>query len=239
MKKIGTLLILVFLLIVAGCGNNEKNVEKEKSASTTVSKDTTEENDKSAENKKETEEEVYNKTGVYKDDYLGKIQTIGVGYNNDVGIDGKDTPSKPLEFGAMKLYITHLEISKIYTTDESKADFDNKDTAYALIVDMKAENTSNDDISFYPNQSIITTDVGEQIEDIPLYSGDVGGDFLGKVSKEGRVLWILNKDPEKIKKIKLIISAPTDKNLDDIGKEIRTEFNILSWDESVKKDNLN
>ena len=29
MKKIGTLLILVFLLIVAGCGNNEKNIEKE------------------------------------------------------------------------------------------------------------------------------------------------------------------------------------------------------------------
>ena len=90
----------------------------------------------------------------------------------------------------------------------------------AVVVDMKAENTSEQDISFHPNQSIIVTDTGEQVESEMFLMGEAGGDFLGKVTKEGQTWWLLkNLDPD-IKSLKLIISPPhTTDGYEDQGEE--------------------
>lgn len=53
-----------------------------------------------------------------------------------------------------------------------------------MIVDVTAENTSDDTINFHPNQATITTNTGEQIQAEIFISDDVGGEFIGKVKKK-------------------------------------------------------
>lgn len=170
---------------------------------------------------------------------FGKLKTVGVGYSDEVGIDGTDSPVKPIDMGPMKLSINGVGIVDVEPDDEAKFLFNEQDKARVIIIDMKAENTSEEDISFHPNQAIIVTDTGEQIESDMGLTGDAGGDFLGKVTKEGQTWWILKHIDKEIKKITLIVNPPnkTD-DWENIGEEKRIEFEILSWEEAKKKDGV-
>ena len=190
-----------------------------------------------SESEKAQKEAMFEKTGEYVDPDIGKVKVVGVGYNDEVGIDGTDAPLKPVKMGSMNLYISSMHIVDIKPTEASKTFFDDQDQARAIIVDMKAENTSEQDIIFHPNQSIIVTDTGEQVESDMLMMGEVGGDFLGKVTKEGQTWWLLKNLDKDIKKVKLIISPPQIADTyEEQGKERRLEFDILTWDEAIKRD---
>ena len=56
------------------------------------------------------------KTGEYVDPDIGKVKVVGVGYNDEVGIDGTDAPIKPIQMGSMNLYINQLHVLKIEPT---------------------------------------------------------------------------------------------------------------------------
>lgn len=182
-------------------------------------------------------EALFKQTGEINDPEVGHWKTVGVGYNDEVGIDGADTPLKPIKMGSMNLYISEFHVVDLKPAGDFKSIyFNDQEKVRAVIATMKAENTTDTDVTFHPNQAIIVTDTGEQIEPEMGLMGEVGGDFLGKVTKEGQVWWILKNLDKDIKNVKLIISPPTDMDFNDLSEEKRLEFNILSWQEARKKD---
>lgn len=233
----------ILILFLAACGSGASTEEKPKEPKQTEqAQDNEQQEQNDAEKEESVEEEPpedLEETGEWEDKDFGKVRVVGVGYNDEVGIDGKeDTPGKPIEMGPIKLFIDGLMVLEVEPNEDMKElVFEDQDKVRAIVTNMRAENTSEDDVEFYPNQSIMVTDTGEQVESDMLLMGDIGGEFLGKVKMEDQTWWIL-KDPDKdIKTVKMIINPPSDANsFDDLSEEKRLEFEVLSFEEAKKKD---
>lgn len=246
MKKIWSGLLLSGILVLSACGGNE---EAAKSTEESKVKETTNEDEstKTESNEQQEKEEAQAKDdekplseqddGETYEEGFGKMKAIGVGYSDEAGIDGTDAPIKPFKMGSVNLYINKVGVVDVEPDEDMKTMFDDEEKVRAIIVDMKAENTSDEDVTFYPNQSIIVTDTGEQLESEMMFMGDAGGDFLGKVTKEGQTWWLVKNLDKDIKKITLIVSAPysTD-DWEDESEEKRIEFDVLTWEEAKIKD---
>ena len=175
--------------------------------------------------------------GEFQERDFGNLRVVGVGYNNEIALDGSDAPLKPIQFGDVNLYINRLHVLDIEPTEDSKSFFNDQDKIRAVAIDMKVENTSDKDISFYPENSIIVTDTGEQIESEIFTTDEIGGDFFGKVTKEGQVWYFIKDMQNDVKNIKIIISPPYLIETDsDIGKEKRLDFEILNWKDAQNRD---
>lgn len=97
-----------------------------------------------------------------------------------------------------------------------------------VVMDMTAENTSGDTITFYPDQGTIVTDTKEQTTAALFVGDDVGGDFYGQVVKSGQVFWFLpNSKAEDIHHVQLRIDSPHDENYDHFGDTILVEFELI------------
>ncbi|MDX8288820.1 hypothetical protein SLL00_03405 [Metabacillus indicus] len=246
MRKLACGLVLSGVLVLSACGGNEEaakptdepKVEEKKEKEEEVSQAETEKEAKKNEESNEEDKPVSETdTGEKYEEGFGHMKVIGVAYSDELGIDGTDAPVKPITMGDMNLFINGGGIMDIELDEEMKPMFDDQDKVRAIVVDMKAENTSDKDITFNPNQAIIVTDTGEQLESEMMFMGDAGGDFLGKVTKEGQTWWLVKNFDKDIKKLTMVVSPPfaTD-SWDDAGEEKRLTFDVLTWEESKKKD---
>ncbi len=94
-------------------------------------------------------------------------------------------------------------------------------------VDMNVENTSEETVSFYASQATMTTNTGEQLEPDMLMSEHIDGEFIGQVNKSGTSFYILeNSKAENVESIRLIFSAASNDNFEDIGEEIDIEVDL-------------
>lgn len=249
MKKHLTFLFAILLVFMTACGsentsNNADGGKEDQEKQTEVSEDDKSSAQKQAEWMEEQEkegnsEEEYNEeTGKGYIEDLGYVETAGIGYSDELGIDGTDAPLKPIEMGPMSLEIEGLAVLDVTPNEDAKElFFDGKEKVRTIVVNMKVENKSEDDITFNPNQAILVTDTGEQIESDMFLMGDAGGDFLGKVKKEDQTWWILKDADADISKITMIISPPYGmEELEDFGDEKRIEFEVVSWEEAQKRD---
>lgn len=173
----------------------------------------------------------------YRDDF-GGTRDYGFGYNDEVGIDGTDNPLKPVKFGPVNMTIENVTVADIIPNSDVASFFDNRDRVRAVIMTVKIENTSEQDVSFFPDSSVMTTDTGEQVDADSWMSNETGGDMLGKVKKEGQIWYVLKNEKADIKKVKFVIDPPylTD-SMDDLGQQKRLEFDILDPKAAKKKDN--
>ncbi|KRG12988.1 hypothetical protein [Lederbergia galactosidilytica] len=249
-KKIWFLLIIGLIsFTLAACGDsestgkvpaeNETNEDNENKSSAERQLEWAEEQENENDEGDKTDARIAaEESGEWEEADFGKIKVAGVGYNDEVGIDGTDSPGKALELGPVKLHIDSLTVIDIEPDEDNKEYlFDGKDKVKAVIIDMQVENTSDDDIEFYPNQSILVTDTGEQVESDMLLMGEAGGEFFGKVKKEGQTWWILKDSEKDIKTIKMIISPPHSADeWEDLAEEKRLEFEVLSFEEAKKRD---
>lgn len=238
-----------FILILAACGSSTSTEEKPKEESKQAEQkqdeqekeDVAEEIEEDSDEKAKEDETLQDRaeeSGEWEEADFGKVKIVGVGYNDEVGIDGTDSPGKPLEMGPMKLSIDSLTVLDIEPTGAAKETFfEDKEKVKAVIMGMKAENTDEGDVTFYPENSQIVTNTGEQLDSEMLITDEIGGDFLGKVTKEGDVWWILNNPDKDITSVKIVIHPPyTSDSFDDLGEEKRLEFEVVSFEEAKKKE---
>jgi len=115
-------------------------------------------------------------------------------------------------------------------TDDNASLLDvEKGAEFALFaIDIDVENTSDEDISFYPDQSTIIISTKEQIEANMWFSEDVGGDFYGQVKKSGQVYFVIpNSVGEDINHIQWRIDAPFNSDFDNLTDNIIIELELI------------
>ena len=159
------------------------------------------------------------------DSDVGKV-TEQNGMRKEVVYTNKDNLGG--ETGPIKYSTSEIQISKLVaTTDDAASLLDlEKDKEYAVVVaHFDVENTSDETISFYPDQSVMTTNTKEQINASLFLSDSVGGDFIGKVKKSGNVIFILkNSSADDLANVTIHINAPHNDSFDSVGDPV--EINI-------------
>lgn len=95
-------------------------------------------------------------------------------------------------------------IEKVVVSDEAPANDGSDKKMSAVGVKFKLENTTKSKFTTYPDQAVLVTSTGEQIE-MPemLGSDNLGGEIDEGVNREGDVVWYLKNKVKDIKWIKL------------------------------------
>lgn len=211
MKKIVTMLLLCIILVSCASKKEEKNTTE-----TNISEVKKEENkEDKKENKKEekkegetTEQNGLKKTVIFTNKKLNKTG----------------------ESGSIKYNFTKVQVSKLTaTTDDAAQMFEvEKGKEFAIVVfDIEVENTSDKDVSFYISQAKLISNTKEQVEPDMIASTYIDGEFLGAVKKNGTNVYLLkNSKAEDIKSVEIRISAPTDKNFNKLGEDIKFTIDI-------------
>ncbi|MFG3612350.1 MULTISPECIES: hypothetical protein [Rummeliibacillus] len=168
----------------------------------------------SVENKKETTIDVKD------NNILSKYGDVKEYYN-------KQDLSYKISTGPMKLEITGINVADLAPNKESEFIFDNLKKAHVLILNLNTKNTSNKEVWFSADHPTLVTNTGEQV-DVRAHeiSKTVGEDFKGKVSKEGRIVFFLEKEIKDIKKITLYFDSPVDKNKEPIGEKTKIVISL-------------
>lgn len=214
MKKL-LVLFLGLSLFLAACGGGEESEE--------ASGDATEEpvaEEISAETEETTEPEAEESNSEVKE---------GDTIENEMGtfnIVSKQTDlSDSYENGPINLTITGTQLGTLEPSEDFKDMFEGKDKLTTVTVGMEVENTSEDTIAIYPNQSILTTDAGDQVNSDVWLSDDVGGDFHGQVTKDGEVIFLLDTPAEEISSGELIIDGShTVEDYETVGEQMEIEL---------------
>lgn len=97
-------------------------------------------------------------------------------------------------------------------------------------VEMSAENSSEETLTFYPDQATITTNTGEQLES-DMFLGDyMESEFIGQVNHQGNSVYLLNEtNAADLESIRFLADPPSDEEYmtievdEEIDEEI--EFN--------------
>ena len=99
----------------------------------------------------------------------------------------------------------------------------------AVALKFRIENTRTDgdgELITYPDQAILITSTGEQLDADMFHSDRLGGDIYEGVIKDGSVIWFLERaNVDKLEWVRVMFNARDD-NLDWDDDLRRTEFDI-------------
>ena len=133
-----------------------------------------------------------------------------------------------IEAGTFTITINSVQLADLEFSDADTAaffDLNSGDKATLFAVDISVENTSDETLAIYPDQSTIVTSTKEQVSSELFLSDNVGGDFLGQVIKSGQVYFLAkNSSAADISSIKWYIDAPLDSNWDKMCEDIVIDF---------------
>lgn len=202
MKRYGLVLALPLALLV-GCGDAD---ELKTTATDTEEVAAAETEKQIAEPKEETE---------VQESELGSNQI----YMKNKALDIYET------IGSIQFVIDKVQTSRLTVEESYRELFDGKEAVTVVAMNVIVENTIDDTISFHPNQATLVTNTGEQVTADIWYSDDVGGEFLGKVKKEGNVLFFVETMPEELTEVRFIVEGPFDANYEQIAED-RYEYKI-------------
>lgn len=140
--------------------------------------------------------------------------------NKELGISGTT--------GSINYSVSAIQVSKLTATTDEMAEMleIDKDKEVALVViDVSAENTTDDTINFYIGQAILTSNTKEQVDPNILISDYIDGEFLGNVIHSGSLMYILeNSKASDIETVKLHIDAPSNSDFEFTGGPVDIEI---------------
>lgn len=132
--------------------------------------------------------------------------------------------------GPMEMHIKGIEVSDIVFKDEASAGLAGVSAgseAALIALYVTTENTGDEDMSFYPDQSTLVTDTKEQVECAIFISDDVGGDFYGNVKKEGYIYFFCKSSKAAdLGHLTLRIDPPFDAEFNDVGDPVVIDFEL-------------
>lgn len=128
------------------------------------------------------------------------------------------------ENGPFEVTVINAQVSQMEATDEALADLLGGEDLAMVSIELEVTNNSEDTNAIHPNQGTIVTNTGNQVDASIWVSDDVGGDFLGEVTKSGTVFFFYEGNPEEVENVRYIISSGHDENYESFGEDI--EFSI-------------
>jgi hypothetical protein len=124
----------------------------------------------------------------------------------------------PFTITLLNANLAELEPSEMY------ADFFDHDVVTLVGLEVEVQNTTSDTNSIYPDQGTIVTNTGNQVDADLFFSDDVGGDFLGEVTKSGTVFFFFDGDTESIENVRYVIGSGHGEDWENFGEDI--EFSV-------------
>lgn len=239
MKKITAILLTVlFVFMCCACGNDKPAEQNDTTAAPVadVTETTTTDKTEPEETTDAETEPAMSDGNVIIDGNTITVSDDGTG--EPVDEEGmKKTPvvtTRGINYetmlGPVLFKINSIQIAVISADNETYASYVGIETGkeYTLIsIDMTVENTSDEDVYFYPDQSTVITDHKEQITSNLLASDSVGGDFYGNVEKTGQVFFIAEKTPaDELESFNLRIDGPSGSSHSRLTDDITIKFNI-------------
>ena len=129
------------------------------------------------------------------------------------------------ESGPFKITVNSVLLSQFKPYEEKVEDYGANNLGL-ISIELLVENQENKNNNIYPMQGEITTDTGEEVDVHYSMSDQVGGEFPGKIKKEGKVHCFFNGESENISELTYIIEAAHDKNLQALGKDFTFVFKL-------------
>lgn len=222
-KKLISLLSLSTLLLVA-CDDTTEEPTTTNEVST---EETTEEVQESNEPEDNTtdessEEPATNLAGDEIEEQEGDV-VEGDGLTKTITGTNYDI-NETLSTGDFDITLLNAQLSQVEAETEEMANLLDGENVALVSLEIEVTNNSTDTNAIYPDQAIIVTDNGHQVNANFFLADDVGGDFHGEVTKSGTVFFTFEGNSDEISNVRYIIEAPHDENLEMIGEEI--EFSI-------------
>lgn len=131
------------------------------------------------------------------------------------------------ESGPFKIRVNYISLLGLEPTKEmaSFIKANENDSTNLIAVHVTVENTSDDTLSIYPDQSVLIANK-KQLDANFFLSADVGGDFYGNVEKEGIIFFEYDGEIKDVEDMKMIINAPHGESYDSIGDAIEFKLNF-------------
>ncbi|MDB5055463.1 MAG: hypothetical protein JWM44_3513 [Bacilli bacterium] len=123
-----------------------------------------------------------------------------------------------VESGPMKMNISKVTLDPAYLKDKFSQPVN------AFILDVTVENTSADTVKWYPDQGTIVLNTKEQITADMFNSDSVGGDFIGKVVKTGKIIFVVKGDLTKVNSASFVVKGPYDSGYKSLGDDKTTDL---------------
>lgn len=122
--------------------------------------------------------------------------------------------------GPMTMTIDKITFDPSYQSDQYSS------KQHVIILHVKVQNTSDQTVNWYPDQSTIALNTQEQVDSDSIHSDSVGGEFIGKVIKTGNIVYPVKSDFSKITSFKLKIDGVSNSNLDNLSNSTLTNIII-------------
>lgn len=155
----------------------------------------------------------------------GSARTININAKMSKDAVAPTSPAKSyavnvnVESGPMKLAVSKVTLDPMFKKDEYSK------VINAVIIDVTVENTSTDTVKWYPDQATIVLNTKEQIDSIGALNSDrVGGDFIGKVVKKGKLVYEVSSNLNEITSITYKVNGAFNDKLDRLGDNKITEI---------------
>ncbi len=216
MKKLFLSIVLAFVL--TACSGNSSQQQ----STTTVKKTTTEEG--IVKEIKQEDAEVNNKktikgsnVGAKKETKIGTSTLLDV--KNDYNIS---TESGPLKIDILETQFVRYNLNN---TGKNVLNTQEDDVTVVYII-SRIENTSENTISIFPDQGklVIPNTKEQSSASVFLVPGELGGEYIGQVIKEGDAGFVIKSSPEEVDSIKYVIGGYYDKTSGDAGEDITIEI---------------
>lgn len=227
MKKFLTILFVLMLTVLAACGDSSDSESDESGEQVSGNA----ENETENEDDGEAVESEENKEGETKTSEENESTEAAVGdvITNEAGAStlvSRTDDIGTFESGPIQLTIEKANGVSMEVSDDFVDYFTTEQLEY-IQVDLQVENTSEDDVTFFASQAVMTTSTGEQLEPDMLMSEHIDGEFFGKVKKSGTSIYVLeNSKAEDIESIRLIFTPAYDDNFETIGDDIDVEIEL-------------
>ncbi|MDE0564757.1 DUF4352 domain-containing protein [Exiguobacterium sp. B2(2022)] len=207
---------LVFLI---GCGETDEATSSETIEQTEQTTD--EEATSSSEGSESSKDEDTSEGIGGSEEFEVEENELGISQiymkNRNLGIEEK--------IGPIIFQIDKVQTLRLQVASDFRFMFDEKKEVTIVSFNVIVENTSDDTVSFHPNQARLVTNTGEQVDADLIISEDVGGEFLGKVKKEGGVLFHVDSMPAELTEVRFVVEGPYNDQFNTIAED-RYEYTI-------------
>lgn len=140
--------------------------------------------------------------------------------NKELGISGTT--------GSINYSASAIQVSKLTATTDEMAkmlEIEKDNEVTLVVIDVSAENTSEDTINFYIDQATLTSNTKEQVDPDMMLSDYIDAEFLGNVIHSGTLMYILpNSNASDVETVTLHIDAPHNENFDSTGDPVEIEI---------------